>query len=176
VVGPAPKQLESSGSIGIVKTEEAADLSEFLLLHHDYVSKTGPTQKPRTAKRTAGRKYKRIKPKVEESSLEVKTEPADTASSEMLYGTYDETTNCITIFVDDDDDDNVQLEEATMEIATTQQNVSNDHNYLKVPQADEAGFKSSSSDCGYESLGSPNSLCDVDLWDQSVSELFPSLL
>lgn len=126
-------------------------------------------------------------------------------SSEYVYGTYDEANNCITIIVNEDDirlEEAITEVTTTSDLSSdcsitsespleSQEEIlkgdsailNNDNNFLNVPMITSVSspsnsFRSDSSDCGYESLSSPLSLepNDLDIWDQSISELFPSLL
>lgn len=102
-------------------------------------------------------------------------------NEEVLYGTYDENTNCITIIVNDD---SLGLGEAVTEVVTVPKSDVLGQ-YLTVPSVANpsspgSNTRSDASDCGYESLDSPHSVTtsenEVDIWDESVSELFPSLI
>ncbi|CAG9865165.1 unnamed protein product [Phyllotreta striolata] len=58
--------------------------------------------------------------------------------------------------------------------------IDNEGNPVTLNEAESVGVPSpmsstNESDKGYESLDSPHSLADEDLWDQSITELFPSL-
>lgn len=131
-------------------------------------------------------KLKPIMPKIEQNNncnletLYVDASDISVDGSEVVYGTLDESTNCITIIVNDD---SLNLSEAVTEVITTdEEDESNVMQRLEVPSSgDEDGLSpaySSSSDYGYESLDSPHSVDDIemDMWDKSVSELFPMLL
>lgn len=120
--------------------------------------------------------------------LEIKEEPVHDA--EMVYGTYDEATNCITI---------IYPEEKTMHITPKQQRrqrlqiESPQHSYDSMSptsiHSDDTELSTLAtnkldyvqSDAGYESHGSPASSVSgtnhalTDLWHESFSELFPSL-
>ncbi|KAK5645493.1 hypothetical protein RI129_006793 [Pyrocoelia pectoralis] len=100
-----------------------------------------------------------------------KIEPVE--NSDILYGTLDESTNCITIIMGDS---SLRLSEAVTEVVTTvnnELNVNEDNcEMLDVKNQ----YSPYNSDGGYESLDSPHSMEEPDIWDQSVSELFPTLL
>ncbi|XP_031788086.2 LOW QUALITY PROTEIN: uncharacterized protein LOC116417701 [Nasonia vitripennis] len=122
-------------------------------------------------------------------NIEIKEEPMHDA--EMVYGTYDEATNCITIIYPEDEVI-TRLSPNSIPIQSKQLLASPSHSYdsmspasLHSDDADVAAGKLDStahSDGGYESHGSPAS-SDVagannaltDLWHESFSELFPSL-
>nr|XP_973680.3 PREDICTED: LOW QUALITY PROTEIN: uncharacterized protein LOC662495 [Tribolium castaneum] len=153
VVGPAPEQLEPDGSEVLSEKQDPLikDISQYLLLHHNYSARPPPEDEVKARRTSTTRAQQRNK-----------------LASDYVLGTYDESTNCITIIVDED-----------METSTIEEGVSpgDDESLLRVETSLECTSprSSSSSDCGYESLGSPESQ-NEDLWDDSVSELFPSLL
>ncbi|KAF5306163.1 hypothetical protein FQR65_LT07439 [Abscondita terminalis] len=186
VVGSSPKQLESSGRDSL-KAEQylEQEISPFLLLHHNYSAKQKPPGSPRRikSKNTLSRtklntitKPKLIMPKIEDST--------PTENNEILYGTLDESTNCITIIVDDN---SLHLSEAVTEVVTSDGEdnsfiVLSDEstsNTLQLPSHNNDYSQNSpsysASDCGYESLDSPVGIEESDMWDQSVCELFPML-
>lgn len=210
MVGSPSKNLESSRTDSLTPNKEdlEQEISHYLLLHHDYSAKQN-TQKPITKHRTSQNtkkskndkkstnlrtktKLKPIMPKVTSKERNLETFSIDSNDSvenaDVLYGTLDESTNCITIYVDDD---SLYLSEAVTEVATSEDTndiVSTEENDLKMqtlefPALNKENMSGlspahSTSDCGYESLGSPHSTIgsEADLWDQSVSELFPMLL
>lgn len=117
---------------------------------------------------------------------------------EFLYGTFDTDSNCITIIVNDEND--LLLNESVTEVVpltpadhrgdySFEMNVEeNDSMSTLMPHSPSGSF---TSDCnsslslspshssGYESIDSPRSIHsmeDDDIWDKSVSELFPSLI
>lgn len=124
-----------------------------------------------------------------DESVEVKEEPIHDA--EMVYGTYDEATNCITIIYPEEDEATTQQ----LVVPKQHQLMSPSHSFVdsmspaSIHSEDteisgvtpSSKFESVQSDCGYESHGSPdNSINDAssvfsDLWHESFSELFPSL-
>ncbi|OXU23727.1 hypothetical protein TSAR_006512 [Trichomalopsis sarcophagae] len=122
-------------------------------------------------------------------NIEIKEEPMHDA--EMVYGTYDEATNCITIIYPEDEVI-TRLSPNTIPIQSKQLLASPSHSYDSMSPAslhsDDADVAAGKLDCtahsdgGYESHGSPAS-SDVagannaltDLWHESFSELFPSL-
>lgn len=183
VVGAPPKGLESDGS-DVLKTPEdplVKDISEYLLLHHNYSAKPSEENKNKTTNRTSQKnqrsKRRKVLPKLNSTTVQNELVSSTTNSlekqPEVLYGTYDEKTNCITIIVDDD--------ESLSNFSNTGDVILDDSNCLTVPKSDvSAGNASplscSGSDYGYESIGSPGSLGGNDIWDDSVSELFPSLM
>lgn len=139
---------------------------------------------------------------------EIKQEP-NVNDMDTVYGTYDETTNCITIIYPGEEDD-VGIQECVQEVSSEIIYQSDDSaclspNHLSPAYTCTDSMSPSSinsedmdvstplnkldsnlSDCGYESHGSPsvevnsNSNSDTaaltDLWHESLSELFPSLV
>lgn len=98
--------------------------------------------------------------------------------------------NCITIVLTDED---VQLNEVEVETTDVEHTNLKDYVTSYTVTDDETSDLNNSflncnikverapSDCGYESLGSPHSVnsCDYEmseLWNQSVTELFPTLM
>uniref|UniRef100_A0A1Y1M674 Uncharacterized protein n=1 Tax=Photinus pyralis TaxID=7054 RepID=A0A1Y1M674_PHOPY len=167
VVGPPSEELESSRCVS-VKSEPAIEdeISPYLLLHHNYSAKQPPQPAPKKVKNV-----KKLNTKTKPKLIMPKIEPVD--NSDILYGTLDESTNCITIIVGDS---SLRLSEAVTEVVTT---VNNDL-HVHEDSVEMLDVKSQASpynsDCGYESLDSPHSMEEPDIWDQSVSELFPTLL
>lgn len=183
MVGPTSEKLES----GVCKSIEPQpqrdaleeDISQYLLLHHDYAAK--PESEPKRMRR---RKLKELRPKAQETAQSVAIPSVQTVENqEVLYGTYDEATNCITILVNGEP---TPLTEQITEVVTTIPETTS-RQLLSVP--DVSTFKnpsspsvsSDSSDCGYESYDSPHSAgeADVEMWDDRISELselFPSLI
>lgn len=137
------------------------DVSQYLSLH-SYSAK--PPESPRhSTKLKSPKKPKEILPKITTEEIN-NNELASYVTSDVVYGTYDEKTNLITIIVDDD---NCFSEIVDNEV------IIEDQESLCVPKT-ESGNTSPCSDYGYESYGSPGETSDV--WDTSVSELFPNLL
>lgn len=114
--------------------------------------------------------------------------------TDTLYGTYDEKTHCITILVNGDD---IATDEAVEEVYCDDDHTSEVSLLSPTPSNYSSSCHSSSqllsdtivdvkspisiqsSDCGYESIGSPSgSYCsDMDeLWNSSFNQLFPSLI
>lgn len=183
VVGPTSEKLES----GVCKSIEPQpqrdaleeDISQYLLLHHDYAAK--PESEPKRMRR---RKLKELRPKAQETAQNVVIPSVQTVENqEVLYGTYDEATNCITILVNGEP---TPLTEQITEVVTTIPETTSrqllsvpDVNTFKNPSS--PSVSSDSSDCGYESYDSPHSAgeADVEMWDDRISELselFPSLI
>lgn len=161
VVGQTPNPSETDGS----EVLSEKDVSQYLLLHN-YSAKPQMSPRPST-KVKSPKKPKEILPKITEDDINV-NELASYVTipeieSDIVYSTYDETTNCITIIIQDEDclseivDNEVVIEE---------------EKGLCVPTI-EVGSTSPCSDYGYESYGSPGEAND---WDTSVSELFPTLM
>lgn len=141
---------------------------------------------------TRKRTHIKIEPKIEEDvcmDLDSVSNDDDT-----LYGTYDEKTHCITILVSGDD---IATDEAVEEVYCDDDHSSEMSMLSPVPShcssIDHSSSQSlsdaivdakspisisQSSDCGYESIGSPLSYCsDMDeLWNSSFNQLFPSLV
>ncbi|KAF7288027.1 hypothetical protein GWI33_000081 [Rhynchophorus ferrugineus] len=103
------------------------------------------------------RKFKTIRPKTKKR-IQV-TQP------EVMYGTLQP----ITILINED---STPLNEVVIKQDSP---LVVDTNLLPLPKY-ECGVLSPISDRGYESIDSPQSSSDIDSWDQSVSELFPSLI
>lgn len=200
-MGEAPKQLEPSVCERLKPDPDQLeqDISQYLLLHHDYAAKA-PSTTPKPARKhpqlstkkhtySARSKLKEIRPKTSKhKNVEVAPQvPASVlpSSPEVLYGTYDESTNCITIIVNDD---SVPVDEAITEITTTDVEMPDENtcsmSFLSIPsdvqvKSPSGSVLSDSSDCGYESIDSPHSLEeeeDMAVWDERMSELFPSLM
>ncbi|XP_072381895.1 LOW QUALITY PROTEIN: uncharacterized protein Xbp1 [Diabrotica undecimpunctata] len=200
MVGKTSTELESSGCTTNTKSLES-DISEYLLLHHNYAAKP-PLDDTLNAKSPISRikKLKTIKPK----RKIVNTKPV-IPESDVVYGTLDEVSNVVTIIVDsngvpmteealqrlenreEETQLTVPLPLATQSELVTPLPVAESkrasssyvaESNLTVPTAMLeclSPMSCSDSDRGYESLDSPISLPE-DLWDQSISELFPSLL
>lgn len=192
VVGTPSKLLEPSRNEVLDNNKSLEhDISEYLLLHHNY-AKPQPKDSTTPCRKSPSstKKPKNIRPKVhtkakraiENKIISVQSEnkimvQGSMQDSEVMYGSFDENTNIITIFVDDD---SVPLNEVTVTndniLDNTNTPVAPDvSNSLTIPKIDN-GNLSPRSDLGYESLDSPVSNSDMDSWDQSMSELFPSLL
>ncbi|PSN47122.1 hypothetical protein C0J52_14493 [Blattella germanica] len=97
-----------------------------------------------------------------------------------LLGSYDASTHTLTILVPSED--SVCLEEAVQEVATSAESLSPVPSSPQMYEATDGSFKvETASDCGYESLDSPqseiSSSADLsDLWNESFSQLFPTLV
>lgn len=178
MVGPTSEQLESSVCKSVTEPQQQQpqhdpvkeDISQYLLLHHDYAAK--PETEP--PKRQRQRKLKELWPKAKVISPPVQTLDAP---QEVIYGTYDEASNSITILVNGEP---TPLNEPITEVVTTVPEVIDsqlltipDVNSLKNPSS--PSVLSETSDCGYESYDST----DVEVWDDRItelSELFPTLI
>ncbi|KAG5886540.1 hypothetical protein JTB14_002037 [Gonioctena quinquepunctata] len=187
VVGQTPTQLEPSGCDMLTsKKSLESDISKYLLLHHNYAAKPPESTKKSKTHSTRNR-FKAIRPKskileVSNSIAETKNENLTVVAEgsvlvgeneEIFYGTLDEDTNIVTIYVDSD---NVPTE-TVAEIVAMETDETSNENTLTIPQQSTecpSPLSCSGSDKGYESLDSPSSIQD-DVWDQSFSELFPSL-
>jgi len=142
---------------------------------------------------TKKRAHIKIEPKNEDETCMDLENDDDT-----LYGTYDEKTHCITILVSGDD---IATDEAVEEVYSDEDHSSEGSSNVSMlspapSHCSSTGHHSSSqllsdtivdvkspisipsSDCGYESIGSPLSYCsDMDeLWNSSFNQLFPSLV
>lgn len=135
--------------------------------------------------------------------VKVKQEPV-VNDMDTVYGTYDEATNCITIIYPGEDD-SIRIDECVQEISSDEStNLTptysyNDHVSPAYSMADSMSpssihsddseiksayykFKSNISNSGYESHDSPQierntgTTALTDLWHESFSELFPSLV
>lgn len=100
---------------------------------------------------------------------------------DVIYGTYDEATNCVTIVINEDGTNAIDSEEIVLspENTVSSDDVQKSSNTLSLPfskivNGSVSPISSSGSDCGYESLGSPSSHCENE-WAE-MSELFPTLL
>lgn len=210
MVGQAPELLEPRGRDSINKDKLETEISKFLRLHHDYSAKPLDTVKaPKKTVKTnrnstffsnipnkshTKTKLKTLRPKMKkEVPKSIAPKPvihsSEIVADEVVYGTYDEANNCITIIVNNDELnlDNSVAEVITIsdddEIVSTEQLAPVkvepiDNNYLSVPSITSPSYNlgSDGSDYGYESASPRSSINDMDLWDQSISELFPSLV
>lgn len=132
----------------------------------------------------------KIEPKIDDE-MDVENGSND---DDTLYGTYDEKTHCITILVSGDD---IATDEAVEEVYCDEDHTSEVSMLSPVPSHCSFTEHSSSqslsdaiidvkspvsvsqsSDCGYESIGSPTSYCSEldELWNSSFNQLFPSLV
>ncbi|KAJ8930725.1 hypothetical protein NQ314_016454 [Rhamnusium bicolor] len=193
MVGPPSTKLESHGCEMLTDDKKSLenDISEYLLLHHNYAAKPPKCTKKSKSPLTKS-KLKAIKPKKNTNILNTSKLAIDNDTPVILtensvvngkiYGSYDENMNCVTIIIDEN---GIPIDEAVTEVVTTEGSetiAAEDHvpdnTMLTVPSqiwGNASPMSTSSSDHGYESLDSPNSLLEMDIWDQSVSELFPSL-
>lgn len=190
MVGQSSTKLEPSSGNEVLddKSFLERDISEYLLLHHNYAAKPpASTKKPKETTTRRRNKYKAIRPKTnllstDNSALNSPVIIPD--ANEVIYGNIDDNINVVTVFVD-----SIPISEAVTEVVTTESgsneinlsspaDVSIDNSTLSVPShtiGNASPMSCSSSDYGYESLDSPNGSIE-DIWDQSVSELFPSLM
>lgn len=141
---------------------------------------------------TKKRSHIKIEPKIDEDVCMDSENSAN--DDDTLYGTYDEKTHCITILVSGDD---IATDEAVEEVYCDEDHSSEASMLSPAPSHCSSSENSSSqslndaiidvkspisisqsSDCGYESIGSPLSYCsDMDeLWNSSFNQLFPSLV
>lgn len=197
VVGSTSELLESDRCSSVADDNLEGEISQYLLLHHDYFAKreikphrknkrrnsqlySSSKSKDKSSTKT---KFKEILPKLEKSDgqtvdpLVFGIQPEividSGEESDLVYGTYDDNTNCIVIV----SNDNLRLGEAVTEITTSESNVSSPSvDHLQAPASDYSrdDLSSPTPSSGYESIGSPSS--EMDIWDECVSELFPSLI
>lgn len=186
MVGTSSEGLEPSGCESVTNTDNP--IYRDFLLHHNYCAKPKTKSKLKSKHLSVKtKKYKKIVPKTQKLedlirplNLEEEINPA--ANSELIYGTVDDS-NCVTIIINENTTSDMLTHENVNDL-TNKSNVCNSINELDtsgllVPNVDKNGLSPrsvSGSDYGYESLDSPVSLDNDDIWDQSVSELFPSLL
>lgn len=127
--------------------------------------------------------------------VQIKEEPLH--DTEMVYGTYDEATNCITIIYPEEEEEDESMTHLSPN-QCQQQLLSPSHSYgdsmspasfhsedtemINVSNTSNKTDSTVNSDGGYESHGSPaSSISEVNnssldyLWPESFSELFPSL-
>lgn len=154
MVGPPPEQLESGGhgSDGVNMKE----LSEFLLLHHDY--SLPPKTRHSTKSNISSKQTKKRNSTIQQN--ETKNIPEISISVPDMESEIVDFSESIS-FNDLDSLVNLNLS-------------SNDS--LSVSAGSNSPISSRLSDNGYESLDSPNSLTDLDIWDPCVTELFPTLV
>lgn len=193
-MGTAPEDLEPSGHSGLKLKEEILDDSFFCsygssspLTYHDYdikpdlstlppqpPAKPAPHKKPKSSNTKTS--YVPILPKSEAGSNGSESIVSNSSSEDYLYGKLDESADCIIIICNEDGD--LEIGEAVTEVVTSEETVC-DESLLSVPEDHRMlSPRSSVSDCGYESLESPAPMedIDVDTWNESVSQLFPSLV
>lgn len=145
----------------------------------------------------------KIEPKLEIHDTPMST-TTTTNDSETLYGTYDESSYCITVVLPNE---NIPICEAVEEIVSSEDEQMSDVTLLSPIQNDyppSPGYSScnsplypvdaksplsicSNNESGYESIPSPlppstdingDDICDLqldELWNSSFTELFPSL-
>lgn len=162
VVGQTSNPSETDGS----EVLSEKDVSRYLLLHN-YSAKPQKSPCPST-KIKSPKKPKEILPKIAADEINL-NELASYVTipkigSDVVYSTYDETTNYITIIVKDED---------CLDKTVDNEVVIEEEKGLCVPTI-EIGSSSPCSDYGYESYGSPGDASNA--WDTSVSELFPTLM
>lgn len=229
MVGSTTEQLESSRH-----AREPTSCSDSVMETHNYSKLYCDAPKTNTdaksiesispAQPQNGKNKMRIKKeKIEQQNI---TNDNLTDDNNTLYGTYDNSSHCITVLVSDDSipiDNTVVIEEIYCDeevdstdekdvsstsssssitcdikfeppmellspipglLASDDADSTNDclENNLNLITCDIGGdkspFTSITSDCGYESLGSPNSdmMNFTDFWNDTFSELFPALV
>ncbi|XP_050310869.1 LOW QUALITY PROTEIN: uncharacterized protein LOC126746601 [Anthonomus grandis grandis] len=172
MVGPPPEHLEPSRGTGDDVTLKS-DISEYLLLHHNYAKAPRKTKDDHHQQQPSPRvkKLKTIRPKLTTEPPQKVTR--EETPREVVYGTFDENTNTITILVDEVPLNEVIVGGVDKTPLNVLETLSVDTNTPPTTTSSECS-SSPRSDLGYESLDSP--LSDLDTtWEQSVSELFPSL-
>lgn len=132
------------------------------------------------------------------NEVKVKQEPIIN-DMDTVYGTYDETTNCITIIYPGKEED-IEIQESVQEVTSDESayslptHLSPAYTFADsmspasvrsddIDVVESVGKLDSLSDGGYESHGSPSIEISnsnaveplTDLWHESFSELFPSL-
>lgn len=195
VVGTQPEQLESTEDRGNADGHlDAASVSIIDNHHHLQQQNQHSIITPNTTlfENQKLTDHNTIIPTIEEEDSET-----------TLYGTYDEKTNCITIVMPDE---NIPLDEAVEEVQycpsvvmslispipdTYLDDISNVGHVSPAHSAFSSNVSLSDAkaptlaESGYESLGSPASTGSSDLeptmdfsdmWNDSFSELFPSLM
>lgn len=230
MVGSTTEQLESSRH-----AREPTSCSDSVMETHNYsklycdaprISADTESIDPLSPALSQNGKYKmRIKKEKIDTQQNI-TYDNDTDDNNTLYGTYDNSSHCITVLVSDDSipiDNTVVIEEIYCDeevdsseeknmastlssssincdikfeppmellspipglLALDDSNSTNDclENNLNLitcnMSGDKSPFTSITSDCGYESLGSPNSdmMSFTDFWNDTFSELFPALV
>lgn len=195
-MGTAPEDLEPCGHAGLKLKEEIPDGPFFCsyappspLAYHDYdikpdlsaltlqpPAKPAPHKKPKSPNTKTS--YVPILPKLEAGSDGGGESFVSNAASsdDFLLGKLDESANCIIIICNEDE--SLEIGEAVTEVVTSEETVC-DESLLSVAEDHRMlSPRSSVSDCGYESLESPAPMedIDVDTWNESVSQLFPSLV
>lgn len=171
MVGKTSEQLEPSGCKMLEASLEEEtkqkkleeDISQYLLLHHNYAAKPEPEVKPKLQPRRQHTPKTTIykKPKVK---------PIMPKVPEIVYQPYDQTGTNMIIVIDDP-----EISEAVTEVPYKSGLLNvNSENYLNCGSPTPSN--NDASDCGYESLGSPHSFTDDEIWNNNVTELFPTLV
>ncbi|KAJ8681574.1 hypothetical protein QAD02_017366 [Eretmocerus hayati] len=183
MVGETSSDVETSASSTNLIVEETCDSSQVAL---DDTFTSIPTITLNSSE-----------PMAIDEQVEIKEEPAQDA--EMVYGTYDEATNCITIIYPEDDVNHLAPNQYVCQNSPSYDSMSPASSYHSEDaesapskfdgthsgdaESAPSKFDGTHSDGGYESHGSPeSSLNDVNdgsltnLWHESFSELFPSLI
>lgn len=169
MVGPPPTNLESNGSrCEVLKCDQEKlqeEISEYLLLHHDYCAKK-PKQTPLKTK------YKKIRPKINHiPKIIIKPEQMmeiENNNSAIKYE-FSDATNSIGMSINN-------TEEKSCKLHLNEENIDAENSLLiSLSNNLLSPSRSPISDYGYESLDSPSSLPE-DIFDDRVSELFPSLI
>ncbi|KAG8041261.1 hypothetical protein G9C98_002249 [Cotesia typhae] len=139
-------------------------------------------------------------PELFKRQVKIKQEPV--SDVDTVYGTYDEATNCITIIYPGEDDA-IRIDECVQEVSSDESANLTPNYYNNVSpfysiadsmspssmHSDDSDansvcykMKSNISNCGYESHDFPqaerhtDTATPIDLWHESFSELFPSLV
>ncbi|XP_014205293.2 LOW QUALITY PROTEIN: uncharacterized protein LOC106637139 [Copidosoma floridanum] len=128
---------------------------------------------------------------IADNIVQIKEEPMQDTTTELVYGTYDEATNCITIIYPEEEVAHLTISEQPQSPqyllspsysydSMSPQSVHSEDTDLVTPVATMVSCKSDyvHSDAGYESPGSPESVGNdalTDLWQEDFRELFPTL-
>ncbi|KAJ8940502.1 hypothetical protein NQ318_004441 [Aromia moschata] len=184
VVGTTSKELESDGCEVLKDNKNSleTDISEYLLLHHNYAAKPPSNNSKNIKKSCTRQRMKAIRPKLNKSVSRIRKLAVDhnmpiiTVENDVPENIIlDDSMNCVTFVLDHN---GVPVRDAVTEVSVESDDDSS-RTTLAVPSSlvgSASPASTSSSDFGYESLDSPNSSSEMDLWEPDVSELFPSLM
>lgn len=202
LVGSGTECLESRCKSRSVSHDHAYLLSdreeeEDVILGEEQVIEeevTITTTKDQTNQSSSGSPPVIVETKGEEQSTPILIDNSSVKiSSDMVFGTYDEAANCITIFMPpaEAEDKDKEQQEQRISVSTSQELSPEQIKSMAAPLEPCLSPLSSLSlmESGYQSMGSPDSTDDLwsvgggqnegaldDLWNDSFSELFPSLV
>lgn len=168
------------------------DLSEYLLLYHNYAA---PPKTKQSKTPTRIRKLKSIKPRniviiPAETETVLPPPPPQPNETEMIkLGTLEEVSNVIapveieTVLPTPPNETEIVKLGTLEEVSNVTIIVDSDGRPITTESLLTEGSLnvqsptsfSNDSDAGYESIDSPPTIYNEDLWDQSISELFPTL-